>query len=117
MIGETYNIGGENQPTNLELAEQLCSLLDDRLSESPHRPHASLIKSIADRPGHDQRYAMDIRKIQSELGWSPTESLETGIKKTIEWYLEHSTWLENLQKRPSLQKWLLTNYDQRETPV
>jgi dTDP-glucose 4,6-dehydratase len=112
--GETYNIGGGNQPTNLELVEQLCSILDERLPDSPHRPHASLIQFVPDRPGHDRRYAMDFRKIQSELGWLPSESLESGLLKTVDWYFEHTDWLNNIHNRPSLQNWMTTNYAHRE---
>ncbi len=112
--GETYNIGGDNQPTNLELVDQICSLLDERLPDSPHRPHASLIQYVPDRPGHDRRYAMDFRKIQSELGWSPSESLESGLLKTVEWYFVRMDWLNNVRNRSSLQDWLTTNYEYRE---
>ena len=112
--GETYNIGGDNQPTNLELVDQICSILDELLPDSPHRPHASLMQYVPDRPGHDRRYAMDFRKIQSELGWLPSESLESGLLKTVDWYFEHTDWLNNIRNRPSLQNWLTTNYAHRE---
>jgi dTDP-glucose 4,6-dehydratase len=111
--GETYNIGGKNQPTNLELVELLCSILDEKLPKSPHVPHKNLITFVADRPGHDRRYAMDISKIGGELGWEPRETLETGLRKTIDWYLSHEDWVEVVLKEPSYKDWLEANYDER----
>lgn len=113
-LGETYNIGGGNQPTNLELVTQLCGVIDDLLPDSPHYPHHSLIHYVPDRPGHDRRYAMDIRKIRRELGWTPSETLESGLRKTVGWYFNQTEWIENLRNRPSLQEWIATNYDQRK---
>ncbi|MGH7125184.1 MAG: dTDP-glucose 4,6-dehydratase, partial [Stellaceae bacterium] len=87
-IGETYNIGGGDERTNLELVKLLCALLDEALPGSPHRPHEKLIAFVPDRPGHDLRYAIDDSKLRQELGWRPTETLATGLKKTVRWYLD-----------------------------
>jgi dTDP-glucose 4,6-dehydratase len=91
-IGETYNIGGGEERSNLELVRLLCAALDEALPQSPHRPHAQLIELVPDRPGHDLRYAMDDAKLRRELGWRPRESLETGLRKTVRWYLDNRPW-------------------------
>ena len=90
--GETYNIGGGEERRNLDLVQTICAILDAELPKSPHRPHARLIEFVADRPGHDLRYAIDDRKIRCELGWRPAESLETGLRKTVRWYLDNKAW-------------------------
>jgi dTDP-glucose 4,6-dehydratase len=90
--GEVYNIGGNNEKTNLEVVHTLCDLLDEMLPDSPNRPHRKLISFVADRPGHDLRYAIDASKIRSELGWEPEETFETGLRKTVRWYLDHRDW-------------------------
>ena len=95
--GETYNIGGHNEKTNLDVVKTICGLLDELVPESPHKPHASLIKFVADRPGHDVRYAIDADKIEKELGWVPQETFESGIKKTIRWYLDNREWCRHVQ--------------------
>ena len=95
-IGETYNIGGHNEKTNIEVVKTICGILDDRLADSRYRPHESLIEFVSDRPGHDVRYAIDATKIEKELGWRPRETFETGLAKTIDWYLDNSDWLENV---------------------
>jgi dTDP-glucose 4,6-dehydratase len=92
--GESYNIGGDGECTNLEVVTGICGLLDELQPESPHRPHARLIAFVTDRPGHDHRYAMDADKIQRELGWSPRESFATGLRKTVAWYLDNRWWWE-----------------------
>jgi dTDP-glucose 4,6-dehydratase len=89
VLGETYNIGGHNEKTNLEVVHAICDILDDLL---PGTKHADLIAFVKDRPGHDLRYAIDASKIERELGWRPEESFETGIRKTVEWYLENLDW-------------------------
>ncbi|MCP4697520.1 MAG: dTDP-glucose 4,6-dehydratase [Gammaproteobacteria bacterium] len=94
--GETYNIGGGNEKNNLDVVHELCAILDELLSESTHKPHKSLIKFVTDRPGHDLRYAIDDTKLQKELGWTPLETFETGLRKTVQWYLENSTWCKRV---------------------
>ena len=99
-VGETYNIGGHNEKRNIEVVEILCSILDDlkpisenpAFSASPFTHYSSLITYVKDRPGHDLRYAIDASKIERELGWKPKESFETGIRKTVEWYLNNENW-------------------------
>ncbi|MDX9664609.1 dTDP-glucose 4,6-dehydratase [Pseudomonas sp. P5_152] len=114
VIGETYNIGGHNEKQNIEVVRTLCALLDELRPDSPHCPHASLITYVQDRPGHDQRYAIDASKIQRELGWTPQESFETGIRKTVEWYLTHTEWVDHV-KSGSYQQWIDQNYADRSS--
>jgi dTDP-glucose 4,6-dehydratase len=96
-VGETYNIGGHNEKTNLEVVKTICGLLDKLVPESPYIPHESLITYVADRPGHDLRYAIDADKIAADLGWTPEETFESGIEKTIHWYLDNSEWCQHVQ--------------------
>jgi len=112
--GLVYHIAGGNQPTNEELVRRICSLLDDHLPDSPHRPHEKLITHVQDRPGHDRRYALDTAKIESELGWIPSESMDSGLHKTVMWYLDHEDWIRAIERRPSFQAWLALNYGKRE---
>jgi len=98
-IGEQYNIGGYNEKRNLDLVEQLCSLLDELLPDAAQRPHRQLIRFVEDRKGHDLRYAIDASKIQRELGWTPRETFETGIRKTVQWYLDNRSWCRAVQER------------------
>jgi dTDP-glucose 4,6-dehydratase len=90
--GETYNIGGHNEKTNIEVVRVICQLLDELIPQSPYVPHYSLITPVADRPGHDQRYAVDASKIAQELGWKPQETFYTGLRKTVQWYLDNQLW-------------------------
>ena len=96
--GETYNIGGHNEKTNLEVVRTLCAVLDELAPKSPGgiRTYAELITFITNRPGHDRRYAINAGKIEEELGWVPDETFETGIRKTVEWYLTHGDWCRNV---------------------
>jgi len=112
-IGESYNIGGGNQPTNLSIVETICALLDEKDLLSDHKPHRQLIQFVKDRPGHDRRYAMNITKIKNELGWHPTHDLEQGLKNTVNWYLENTEWLNNIIKEKDYQKWVQINYQKR----
>ncbi|MEN8197501.1 MAG: GDP-mannose 4,6-dehydratase, partial [Pseudomonadota bacterium] len=95
-VGETYNIGGRAERTNIDVARAVCAILDELLPDSPHRPHENLITFVADRPGHDLRYAIDSNKIERELGWSQEESFESGLKRTVAWYLENRTWWQRI---------------------
>ena len=112
-LGETYNIGGWNEKTNLDVVNTVCAILDE-LKPNPGITHySSLITYVTDRPGHDRRYAIDARKIERELGWKPKETFETGIRKTVTWYLGNMGWVENIVSG-EYQKWLATNYQSRE---
>ncbi|MCU7918335.1 MAG: dTDP-glucose 4,6-dehydratase [Candidatus Thiodiazotropha sp. (ex Epidulcina cf. delphinae)] len=90
--GEVYNIGGNNEMSNLEVVEALCVLLDELAPDSPYRPHSQLKAFVKDRPGHDQRYAIDAGKLERELGWTPKETFNTGLRKTVRWYLDNMVW-------------------------
>jgi dTDP-glucose 4,6-dehydratase len=108
-IGETYNIGGENELKNLEVVNTICAVLDELRPRDPVVPHCKLITFVHDRPGHDQRYAMNAGKIESELGWRPRETFETGIRKTIQWYLENEAWIEAVTSG-SYRQWMARQY-------
>jgi dTDP-glucose 4,6-dehydratase len=95
--GETYNVGGNNERTNLEVVQTICAVLDALRPDSRHRPHAQLITFVTDRPGHDKRYAIDASKIARELGWTPAESFESGLRKTVQWYLDNPRWWQRVQ--------------------
>ncbi|MCH2389117.1 MAG: GDP-mannose 4,6-dehydratase, partial [Nitrospinales bacterium] len=95
-LGEVYNIGGNNEKTNLDLVSTLCEILDELIPDSPHKPHKSLIKFVDDRPGHDRRYAIDAGKIKRDLGWEPAETLDTGLRKTAKWYINNPQWIERV---------------------
>ena len=95
--GETYNIGGHNERTNLEVVQDICRLLDEMCPGSPHAPHSKLITFVADRPGHDARYAIDASKIERELGWRPAETFATGLRRTVAWYLNNEEWCRDVQ--------------------
>ncbi len=112
-VGETYAIGGNNQPPNIEIVKTICEILDELRPDGAHFPHASLIKYVADRPGHDRRYAMDTSKIQRELGWQPRQSLKSGLLKTVRWYLDHPDWIEAIRQEADYQTWVEKNYAKR----
>ncbi|MGD9709419.1 MAG: dTDP-glucose 4,6-dehydratase [Halothiobacillaceae bacterium] len=95
-VGEVYNIGGWNEKTNLDVVKTLCVILDEESPRADGRSYAEQITFVKDRPGHDRRYAIDARKIERELGWKPTETFETGIRKTVRWYLEHQEWVQHI---------------------
>ncbi len=94
--GETYNIGGDSERRNIEVVQGICRLLDEFLPQSPNRPHERLIEFVTDRPGHDQRYAIDASKIGRELGWRPRHNFEDGLRATVRWYLDHRGWWERV---------------------
>jgi dTDP-glucose 4,6-dehydratase len=108
-VGETYNIGGKNEKRNLEIVDTVCSVLDELKPEDPVVPHRKLITFVQDRPGHDRRYAIDASKIESELGWKPSETFETGIRKTIAWYLENDDWIREVTSG-KYRQWIATQY-------
>lgn len=112
--GESYNVGGNNQPTNLEIVDDICGILDELKPSSPFAPHASLKQFVTDRPGHDRRYAMNIHKINTELGWQPKYNLQDGLLKTIGWYLDNEEWIKAVRKQKEYQSWLDQNYAQRQ---
>jgi dTDP-glucose 4,6-dehydratase len=108
-IGETYNIGGWNEKTNLEVVHTLCDLLDELKPREDGKSYREQITFVKDRPGHDRRYAIDATKISDELGWKPDETFETGIRKTVQWYLDHQDWVAHVQSG-EYQNWLTKNY-------
>jgi dTDP-glucose 4,6-dehydratase len=112
-LGETYNVGGWNEKPNLEIVRTVCALLDELRPRSDGQPYASQISYVKDRPGHDRRYAIDARKIERELGWKPAETFESGIRKTVQWYLDHPEWVANVQSG-SYRQWVQAQY---EAPV
>lgn len=112
--GETYNIGGDNQTTNLEVVQTICALLDEFLPESPHRPHAQLIRFVADRPGHDRRYAVDTTKLKTELNWRPEHTFADGLRATVSWYLENEAWVQGV-RTGAYRDWMTRNYAARPT--
>lgn len=117
QIGETYNIGGNSERTNIDVVHTICSILDDLRPLTSHASrltlHASRITYVKDRPGHDRRYAIDASKIRRELDWQPRESFDTGIRKTVQWYLDHMDWVEQVTSG-EYRKWIDLNYEKRE---
>jgi len=95
--GQTYNIGGHNEKTNMEVVKTVCALLDELVPDSKCKPHEQLIEFVKDRPGHDKRYAIDASRIKTELGWEPEETFESGLRKTVRWYLENREWCQHVQ--------------------
>jgi dTDP-glucose 4,6-dehydratase len=111
--GQTYNVGGWNEKPNIEIVSTICALLDE-MRPSPAGPYARLIKNVQDRPGHDRRYAIDARKIERELGWRPAETFESGIRKTVRWYLDNPDWVAHVQSG-AYRDWVEVNYESRST--
>jgi dTDP-glucose 4,6-dehydratase len=110
-VGETYNVGGWNEKTNLEIVHTVCDLLDE-LRPAREGPYRRLVTFVKDRPGHDRRYAIDARKIERELGWRPAETFDTGIRKTVRWYLDHADWVAEVQSG-AYREWVEANYATR----
>ena len=111
-VGGTYNVGGCAEKTNLEVLDTVCSILDELKPDSAFKPHISLREFVRDRPGHDRRYAMDVRKIETELRWKPKETFDTGMRKTVEWYLKNMDWVQRVTSG-EYQGWITENYGKR----
>jgi dTDP-glucose 4,6-dehydratase len=112
-LGETYNVGGWNEKPNIEIVHTVCALLDELRPKADGTRYASQITYVTDRPGHDRRYAIDARKLEAELGWKPAETFETGIRKTVQWYLDHPEWVANVQSG-AYREWVSKNYAGRQ---
>jgi len=110
-VGETYNIGGWNEMPNLTIVRTICRLLDE-IAPDAAGPRERLLTFVRDRPGHDRRYAIDARKIERELGWRPAETFESGIRKTVRWYLDHQDWVGRVQSG-AYREWVAKNYEER----
>ncbi len=111
-VGETYNVGGWNEKPNLDVVHTLCAILDELKPRLDGKPYKEQITYVKDRPGHDRRYAIDASKIERELGWKPTETFESGIRKTVQWYLDNQGWVANVTSG-AYRGWLETNYADR----
>ena len=115
-LGEVYNIGGWNEKPNIEIVQTVCALLDELRPKADGSSYSAQISYVKDRPGHDRRYAIDASKIERELGWKPVETFETGIRKTVEWYLENPSWVANVQSG-AYRDWVQTQYAVEVTNV
>ena len=111
-VGEVYNVGGWNEMPNIDIVNTLCALLDEMRPKSGGESYRAQIAYVTDRPGHDRRYAIDASKIERELGWKPSETFETGIRKTVHWYLANQAWVTRVQSG-AYREWVQTNYAQR----
>ena len=111
-LGEVYNVGGWNEKANLDIVHTVCALLDELRPRSDGKSYGEQITFVTDRPGHDRRYAIDARKIERELGWKPAETFDTGIRKTVEWYLDNQSWVSNVQSG-NYRQWVEKNYAER----
>ena len=112
-VGEVYNVGGWNEKPNLEVVQTLCTILDELQPRADGQPYKSQITYVQDRPGHDRRYAIDARKLERELGWKPAETFESGIRKTVEWYLANQEWVTNVTSG-AYREWVNRNYRERK---
>jgi dTDP-glucose 4,6-dehydratase len=112
-LGEVYNVGGWNEKPNIEIVRTVCALLDDLRPRPDGQPYATQISYVTDRPGHDRRYAIDARKLERELGWKPAETFETGIRKTVQWYLDNPEWVAHVQSG-AYRDWVSQNYAGRQ---
>ncbi|MGA7109709.1 MAG: dTDP-glucose 4,6-dehydratase [Terracidiphilus sp.] len=111
-VGETYNIGGNSERKNIDVVTTICDLVDELRPDPAIGSRRKLLTFVADRPGHDRRYAIDATKIERELGWRPAEEFEGGLRKTVAWYLQNSAWVENV-RTGSYKDWIRRNYDER----
>ncbi|MBP8168074.1 MAG: dTDP-glucose 4,6-dehydratase [Azonexus sp.] len=111
--GETYNVGGWNEKPNIEVVLTICTILDDLRPRADGKPYQEQITYVKDRPGHDRRYAIDATKIERELGWKPAETFETGIRKTVQWYIDNQSWVKNVTSG-AYQNWVGKNYGERQ---
>ncbi|RYE37915.1 MAG: dTDP-glucose 4,6-dehydratase [Hyphomicrobiales bacterium] len=109
-LGETYNVGGWNEKPNIEIVNTICALLDELRPRADGKSYREQISYVTDRPGHDRRYAIDARKLERELGWKPAETFDTGIRKTVEWYLANGEWVRNVQSG-AYRAWVEKQYD------
>ena len=109
-LGETYNIGGWNEKPNIEIVQRVCELLDEMRPKADGSSYKMQITHVVDRPGHDRRYAIDARKIERELGWKPAETFDTGIRKTVQWYLDNPAWVEHVQTG-AYRDWVAKQYE------
>jgi dTDP-glucose 4,6-dehydratase len=108
--GSTYNVGGRNEMRNLDVVHAICDIVDEMAGPLGNgRPRRDLVAFVKDRPGHDRRYAIDCGKLERELGWTPDESFETGIRKTVRWYLDHSEWVDGVRSG-DYQRWIEQHY-------
>ncbi len=110
QLGETYNVGGWNEKANLDVVHTLCALLDELSPRPDGQPYKNQITFVKDRPGHDQRYAIDASRLERELGWKPAETFDTGIRKTVQWYLQNQEWVANITSG-AYRDWVNTQYD------
>jgi dTDP-glucose 4,6-dehydratase len=108
-LGEVYNVGGWNEKPNIEIVQTICQLLDEMRPKADGTRYASQITYVTDRPGHDRRYAIDARKLEAELGWKPAETFETGIRKTVAWYLDNPEWVAHVQSG-AYREWVNKQY-------
>ena len=113
-LGETYNVGGWNEKPNIEIVNTVCALLDELRPQAGGKSYREQITYVTDRPGHDRRYAIDARKLEKELGWKPAETFDTGIRKTVEWYLANGEWVRNVQSG-AYREWVEKQYDTAAT--
>ncbi len=113
-VGETYCVGGDNQPPNIDIVNTICEILDELQPDSAHVPHKQLITYVADRPGHDRRYDIDITKIEQELGWRPSYDLRQGLVDTVQWYIDNPEWVQSIVRQSDYDAWLAKNYGDRK---
>jgi dTDP-glucose 4,6-dehydratase len=114
--GETYNIGASNERTNLEVVHEICDVLDQGKARRDGKSYREQITFVGDRPGHDRRYGIDASKIENELGWKPRETFESGLRRTISWYLENQGWVANVTS-DAYRDWIALNYGERAGPA